>query len=65
MGVRKTGQTFERVAQNWMGNKAREGFKILSREGYPDFVFAFNDGEEIRVRMFDWIIKQSGPVKDL
>lgn len=49
----------------WEIKREKDEFKILSRDGSPDFVFAFNDEEEIRVRMFDWIIKQSGPVKDL
>ncbi len=53
------------LGAGWEIKRENDVFKILSREGHPDFVFAFNTGEEIRVRMFDWIVKQSGPVKDL
>lgn len=34
--------------------------RILSREGWPDFVFAFHEGEEIGPRMFARIAKHTG-----
>ena len=34
--------------------------KILSRAGWPDFVFAFHDGEEIGPRMLARIAKKTG-----
>jgi len=34
--------------------------KILSREGWPDFVFAFHDREELGPRMLARIAKKTG-----
>lgn len=34
--------------------------RVLSREGYNDFVFSFHDGEEIGPRMLARISKQTG-----
>lgn len=34
--------------------------KILSREGFADYVFAFHDGEEIGPRMLARIAKKTG-----
>ena len=34
--------------------------RVLSREGWPDFVFAFHDGEEIGPRMLARIAKHTG-----
>ncbi|MDA8099053.1 MAG: type II toxin-antitoxin system HicA family toxin [Nitrospiraceae bacterium] len=34
--------------------------RILSRPGWPDFVFAFHDGTEIGPRMLARIAKQTG-----
>ena len=34
--------------------------RILSREGWPDFVFAFHEGEEIGPRMLARIAKHTG-----
>ena len=34
--------------------------RILSREGWPDFTFAFHDGEEIGPRMLSRIAKHTG-----
>ncbi len=34
--------------------------KILSREGWPDFVFAFHDRDEIGPRMLARISKKTG-----
>lgn len=34
--------------------------RILAREGWPDFVFAFHDSEEIGHRMLQRIAKQTG-----
>jgi hypothetical protein len=33
---------------------------VLSREGWPDFVFAFHDGEEIGPKMLSRIAKRTG-----
>jgi len=34
--------------------------RILAREGWPDFVFAFHDGEEIGPRMMARIARKTG-----
>ena len=34
--------------------------RVLSRPGWPDFVFAFHDGEEIGPRMLARIAKHTG-----
>jgi predicted RNA binding protein YcfA (HicA-like mRNA interferase family) len=34
--------------------------RILAREGWPDFVFAFHDGEEIGPKMLSRISKRTG-----
>ena len=34
--------------------------RVLSREGFQDFVFAFHDGDEIGPRMLARIAKQTG-----
>jgi predicted RNA binding protein YcfA (HicA-like mRNA interferase family) len=38
----------------------RGSHKILAREGWPDFVFAFHDGDEIGPRMLARIGKKTG-----
>jgi predicted RNA binding protein YcfA (HicA-like mRNA interferase family) len=34
--------------------------RVLAREGWPDFVFAFHDGTEIGPRMLSRIAKRTG-----
>jgi predicted RNA binding protein YcfA (HicA-like mRNA interferase family) len=34
--------------------------RILAREGWPDFVFAFHDGEEIGPKMLARVAKRTG-----
>ena len=34
--------------------------KILARDGFPDFVFAFHDGEEIGPRMLSRTARNTG-----
>lgn len=42
--------------------KRQEGtsHRVLSRAGWPDFVFAFHDGQEIGPRMLARIAKHTG-----
>jgi len=45
----------------WMVRRESGGsHKILARAGWPDFVFAFHDGEEIGPRMMARIAKHTG-----
>ena len=49
------------VIPDWLGPQATIWFyKILSRAVWPDFVFAFHDGEEIGPRMLTRIAKHTG-----
>ncbi len=44
----------------WSVKRQTGSHKTLSREGWPDFVFAFHDGEEIGPRMLARIAKHTG-----
>jgi predicted RNA binding protein YcfA (HicA-like mRNA interferase family) len=44
----------------WRVKRQSGSHKTLARDGYPDFVFAFHDGEEIGSRMLSRIAKNTG-----
>lgn len=44
----------------WTAKRRSGSHQTLSREGWPDFVFAFHDGEEIGPRMLARIAKRTG-----
>ena len=44
----------------WKVKRQSGSHRILSRNGWPDFVFAFHDGEEIGPRMLARISKKTG-----
>jgi predicted RNA binding protein YcfA (HicA-like mRNA interferase family) len=44
----------------WREKRRSGSHRTLSRTGWPDFVFAFHDGEEIGPRMLGRIAKQTG-----
>ncbi|MEW5893432.1 MAG: type II toxin-antitoxin system HicA family toxin [Pseudomonadota bacterium] len=44
----------------WSVKRQTGSHKTLSRPGWPDFVFAFHDGEEIGPRMLARIAKHTG-----
>lgn len=44
----------------WVVKREASSHKTLSREGWPDYVFAFHDGEEIGPRMLARIARQTG-----
>jgi len=48
----------------WLIKRQTGSHRILQRPGYPDFVFAFHDGEEIGPRMMARIAKQTGLTLD-
>ena len=53
------------LALGWVVKRQRgTSHRILSREGWPDFVFAFHDGEEIGPRMLARIAKRTGLAPD-
>ena len=44
----------------WQLKRQSGSHRTLSREGWPDYVFAFHDGEEIGPRMMVRISKHTG-----
>jgi predicted RNA binding protein YcfA (HicA-like mRNA interferase family) len=44
----------------WSVKRQKGSHKTLSREGWPDYVFAFHDGEEIGSKMMARIAKKTG-----
>jgi predicted RNA binding protein YcfA (HicA-like mRNA interferase family) len=44
----------------WQLKRQSGSHRTLSREGWPDYVFAFHDGEEIGPRMMARIAKHTG-----
>jgi predicted RNA binding protein YcfA (HicA-like mRNA interferase family) len=44
----------------WTVKRRRGSHRVLIRAGWPDFVFAFHDGEEIGPRMLARIAKHTG-----
>lgn len=48
------------VGVGWQLKRQSGSHRTLSREGWPDFAFAFHDGEEIGPRMLARIGKHTG-----
>ena len=44
----------------WQLKRQSGSHRTLSRPGYPDFVFAFHDGDEIGPKMLTRIAKHTG-----
>lgn len=44
----------------WQIKRETGSHKTLARDGWPDFVFAFHDGEEIGPQMLARIAKRTG-----
>jgi len=61
-GSRKSRQVLAALLGiGWVIKRQRgTSHRILSREGWPDFVFAFHDGEEIGPKMLSRIAKRTG-----
>jgi predicted RNA binding protein YcfA (HicA-like mRNA interferase family) len=52
------------VRVGWTVKRQTGSHKVLQREGYDDFVFAFHQGEEIGSRMLQRIAKKTGLTPD-
>lgn len=52
------------VRIGWSVKRQTGSHKVLQREGYNDFVFAFHQGEEIGNRMLQRIAKKTGLTPD-
>ena len=61
-GSRKSRQVLAALLHIGWSIKRQRGtsHRILSRAGWPDFVFAFHDGEEIGPKMLFRIAKRTG-----
>jgi predicted RNA binding protein YcfA (HicA-like mRNA interferase family) len=44
----------------WYQKRQSGSHRTLARNGWPDFVFAFHDGEEIGPRMLSRLAKHTG-----
>jgi predicted RNA binding protein YcfA (HicA-like mRNA interferase family) len=44
----------------WQIKRQTGSHKTLTREGWPDYVFAFHDGEELGPKMLSRIAKHTG-----
>ena len=44
----------------WSIKRERGSHKVLQRPGYPDYVFAFHDSDEIGLKMLARIARQTG-----
>lgn len=57
-GARKVLAALERIG--WRIKRQKGSHRVLSRAGWPDFVFAFHDREEIGPRMLSRIARRTG-----
>jgi predicted RNA binding protein YcfA (HicA-like mRNA interferase family) len=48
------------IRLGWQIKRQSGSHKTLSRSGWPDFVFAFHDGDEIGPKMLARIAKHTG-----
>ena len=48
----------------WTLKRQTGSYRTLARDGWPDFVFAFHDNEEIGPRMLTRIAKRTGLTPD-
>ena len=48
----------------WQVKRESGSHRVHSRTGWPDFVFAFHDGEEIGPRMLVRVARQTGLTPD-
>jgi predicted RNA binding protein YcfA (HicA-like mRNA interferase family) len=48
------------VRIGWAVKREESSHRTLAREGWPDVVFAFHDGEELGPRMLARIAKRTG-----
>jgi predicted RNA binding protein YcfA (HicA-like mRNA interferase family) len=48
----------------WQVKRQSGSHKTLSRNGWPDFVFAFHDGDEIGPKMLARVAKHTGLTPD-
>lgn len=60
-GAAKARRVFAALLRiGWQVKRESGSHRTLSRAGWPDFVFAFHDGEEIGPRMLARIARHTG-----
>jgi len=52
------------LRRGWTIKRQTGSHRVLQRSGWPDYVFAFHDGEEIGPRMLARIAKLTGITAD-
>lgn len=55
-------RALERIG--WVTKRKRGSHRVLTRPGWPDYVFAFHDGDEIGPKMLSRIAKHTGLTPD-
>lgn len=61
----KAGRVYAALIRiGWQLKRQSGSHRTLSRGGWPDFVFAFHDGDEIGPRMLARIAKHTGLTSD-
>ncbi|MEI7970509.1 MAG: type II toxin-antitoxin system HicA family toxin [Betaproteobacteria bacterium] len=48
------------IRLGWVVKRQSGSHRTLAREGFPDFVFSFHDGEELGPKMLARIAKHTG-----
>ena len=48
------------LRMGWIVKRTASSHKVLARDGWPDTVFAFHDGDEVGPRMLARLAKQTG-----
>lgn len=60
-GARKSREVLKALLRiGWVVKRQTGSHKVLTREGYTDYVFAFHDREEIGPRMLARISRHTG-----
>ena len=52
------------LRRGWSLKRQSGSHRVLEREGWPDYVFAFHDGDEIGPRMLIRVAKHTGLTPD-
>ena len=62
--VRARGLLQALLGIGWRVKRQVGSYRVLQREGWPDVVFAFHDGEEIGPRMLARVARHTGLTPD-
>lgn len=65
MAIHQSKARVGRFVEDWMDDRHKSGsYRILARDGWPDYLFAFHDQETIGPRMLSRIAKHTGLTPD-